>query len=444
MRFVSSQGTYDAWSIAYYSTPTRAGEILAGVVLAYVVTSPRFVRLRRDRRFPIAAQTLGVLGGLGLLWIWHAGGIRWDNLHLWTLPCSVATVCLILACLSRGPVTWALELRPIRWMGRVSYGAYLYQILVFFCVTEGTTGIHNPRILLVVRLAAVFAVAGLSHRFIESPLRHRREPQGWRLVFIYGGVGVVLAVIALALPFPKAAVLKTPTGPFSESNSAARFDATRLQVTGDVRVDDGLAPLADVARQSGGDLFVQTHTGPFCPMVPTTGVVIDGRLRRPEPTCLNVRSGLLAAGADRPDVVVFSQGLGDLVDHVSPEGEVTHIGQDGYDESVVSRLRRFMDSYRWSAPAPSSRGSCCPRTRPSSTRDDLTTTAPSADATEAAVEAAKESGRLSDDEVRQRIRHWNGLVRKVARSRENVVLVDEFDATADGWRTLLDDPRLSG
>ena len=215
-------------------------------------------------------------------------------------------------------------------------------------------------------------------------------------------------------------------------------------MTGDVRVDDGLAPLVDVARTSGGDLYVLTHTGPFCPMVPTAGLALDGRLRRLEAACLKVRGGLLSAGVDRPDVVVFSQGLADLVDHISPEGEVTHIGQNGYDTSVVNRLRLFMDSYRWSAPGSKLAWLLLPEDPAVLDQDDLTTTAPSADSTDAAVEAAKRSGRLSDDEVLERIRHWNGLVRKVARTRKNVVLVEEFDGTAAAWRTLLADPRLDG
>ena len=437
MRTVSSQGTYNGWRNAYYSTPTRASEILAGVLLAYVVTSDWFGRWRRHRSFTIAAQMIGVLGGLGLLWIWHTAAIRWDNLHRWTLLCSIATACLILACLSRGPVTWALELRPIRWMGRVSYGAYLYQILVFFCVTAGSTGIHDPRVLMVVRIAAVFAVAGLSYRYIESPLRHRREPQGWRLVIIYGGVAVLLAALALTLPFPKASVLKPPTTPFSESNAAAKFDATRLQVTGDLRVDDALAPLVGVARQAEGGVIVHSHTAKLCPIVSPGSMVVDGALRRQAFRCLEIHGGVSSLRVDQPNLAVVGLGLGDLLDQVAPGGEVSHLGQGAYDRRVLAGLGHLMDGYRYGVPKATVAWLLLPEDPSILDQGDPSATEPVADTTAAARATAARLHRLPDDVVLTRIQRWNQLVRRAAASRPDIVLVDDFQATTNGWKAIL-------
>ena len=62
---------------------------------------------------------------------------------------------------------------PLRYIGRISYGIYLYHYLILFLLGmapyqvlgTGTTGA-----LVLAGLAATFATAALSYRFLEAPL----------------------------------------------------------------------------------------------------------------------------------------------------------------------------------------------------------------------------------------------------------------------------------
>lgn len=80
--------------------------------------------------------------------------------------------------------TRVLELRPLRWIGRISYSLYLWHVLFFFRA-EPATGVTNPVLVAlsgrVVKFIAAFAVATASYYLLEKPcmrLGHRLAPPG--------------------------------------------------------------------------------------------------------------------------------------------------------------------------------------------------------------------------------------------------------------------------
>ena len=58
-----------------------------------------------------------------------------------------------------GPLARVLSLRPLVWIGTVSYGAYLWHFPVFVYLDAARTGLTGLP-LLAVRFAATFALAG--------------------------------------------------------------------------------------------------------------------------------------------------------------------------------------------------------------------------------------------------------------------------------------------
>jgi peptidoglycan/LPS O-acetylase OafA/YrhL len=68
----------------------------------------------------------------------------------------------------RAPVGRALEMRPLRWLGRISYSLYLWQQL--FLVWDGF-GVDELDVLQTfpVSVVAAITVATLSHRYVERP-----------------------------------------------------------------------------------------------------------------------------------------------------------------------------------------------------------------------------------------------------------------------------------
>ncbi len=199
-------------SRVYYGTDTRALELLAGAALAMVWPSRR---LRTD----IAPRARNLVDGAGVLglvvigvMIWRVGEFSPFLYRGGFALLSIATV-LAVAALTHpaARIGSIVGCRPMRWIGERSYGIYLWHLPIIVLTTP--EGAHSVDLLrAAAQVAATFAVAELSWRFVENPVRHgalgrlyrqvregriRREsvtPRGWALV---AACGLVFA-IALA------------------------------------------------------------------------------------------------------------------------------------------------------------------------------------------------------------------------------------------------------
>jgi peptidoglycan/LPS O-acetylase OafA/YrhL len=166
-------------SRVYYGTDTRACELLAGAALAMVWPSRR---LRRSiaaggRR---ALDAIGVLGllGIGLL-IWRTNEYSPFLFRGGFVLLALSTV-LVVAALAHpacrlGPILgWA----PLRWIGVRSYGIYLWHYPIIVLTTPA--GAHGTDLLRgALQVAATFAVAALSWRYVEEPVRHGALGRLW-------------------------------------------------------------------------------------------------------------------------------------------------------------------------------------------------------------------------------------------------------------------------
>ena len=172
----------------YYGTDTRAGGLLFGAALAMVWPSRHLNR----RIAPQARNTLDGLGVLGLaiiaLMIWQVGEFDRFLYQGGFIVLSLATVLVLMpltnpAC-RLGKLVGAA---PLRWVGVRSYGIYLWQTPIIVLTGPGS---RPPESLLgkALQVAAIFAIAGLSWRFVEEPIRHgaigrffaRRRKVGWK------------------------------------------------------------------------------------------------------------------------------------------------------------------------------------------------------------------------------------------------------------------------
>ena len=68
-----------------------------------------------------------------------------------------------------------LSLTPLRWLGAISYGVYLWHWPIFYVLDAGRLGL-SPWPLFAVRTAVTIAVATASYLLVEQPIRRR----GWR------------------------------------------------------------------------------------------------------------------------------------------------------------------------------------------------------------------------------------------------------------------------
>ena len=102
---------------------------------------------------------------------------------------------MIAGALQPGPVSSVLSLRPLAWIGRISYGLYLWHWpidvwLVPSRVHVGTTTLN------LLRLGVTFAAAVASYYLVERPIRERTWSLRLSAVVFVPAAAVMAAIIA--------------------------------------------------------------------------------------------------------------------------------------------------------------------------------------------------------------------------------------------------------
>lgn len=156
----------------YYGTDTRAFSILLGAALAFVWPSARLAqKIRRSDQMTL--DVIGVLSMLGMVWMvifttdqspWlYRGGMFVFSLLVTILVAAVAHPGAHLNALLSNPV--------FSWIGRRSYGIYLYQfpVMIFFERTFKDIAKHTV-LYPVIEVLIILALTELSARFIEQPM----------------------------------------------------------------------------------------------------------------------------------------------------------------------------------------------------------------------------------------------------------------------------------
>ncbi len=110
-----------------------------------------------------------------------------------------------------------LALAPLRGLGKISYGLYLWHFPLFLWLDESSTGVRGAA-LLILRLGVTLAVSLVSYHVVEQPIRQRRRPT-WvvrGLAPVGAGAAVVsllMASAASSLPVGVPAAATLPTAP---------------------------------------------------------------------------------------------------------------------------------------------------------------------------------------------------------------------------------------
>jgi peptidoglycan/LPS O-acetylase OafA/YrhL len=162
----------------YFGSDTRAFELLAGVLLAIVLG---FELPERAKGWVWRhALAIVVLAGVIATYLFAATTHAWlYRGGFWLV--ALGSVALIVSALDDGPVARLLSWAPLTALGLISYGVYVYHWPLFLWLDEERTGLSGAP-LVVVRLAATLALAILSYRLLEQPIRQRRW--SWRPVAI--------------------------------------------------------------------------------------------------------------------------------------------------------------------------------------------------------------------------------------------------------------------
>lgn len=170
----------------FFLLPTRAWELLAGVILAAM----------RPAGFRLTHRTTGAaVSGLGLLMIGFSlvflGSLS-SGPGLWSVVPVVGTV-LVIGAGDENPVSQALALRSVVAIGLISYPLYLWHFPLF-AYWELLGGQHLSQKVALGGVAVVLAAA--TYQFIEKPIRRKGSTTKW-VPAVFTGV-IATATVASA------------------------------------------------------------------------------------------------------------------------------------------------------------------------------------------------------------------------------------------------------
>ena len=345
-------------SRAYYGTDARVHTLLVGAVLALLLMRSRAHddrRARRDRRSPASLQLVGVGAGLACLWAFaFVSDVGSGLYHGGSLVFSVAVAAVIASAVQPGwsPLGAVLSIPVLRWIGRISYGLYLWHWPAIVVLTEDRTGLSGAP-LTIVRLATTFAGATLSFYLVEQPIR-RGALRGWRgrvavpAGFAAAGVAIVIATVGASATTPleqvqagqKLAGPRTPTAAAAKkaaaASSAPEGQPRRVLLVGDSIPYTLLPGLQPLAAERG--VTVDTALVAGCGVVGGIVSYSDGEVPSHAPGCEKLVDDYEQTALDRhrPDIVVWMSNW-ETNDRIV-QGERYKFGTAAWDDMMLGKI----------------------------------------------------------------------------------------------------------
>jgi peptidoglycan/LPS O-acetylase OafA/YrhL len=354
----------------HYGTDTRAQGLLVGAALAvwlhhrpvgsWVAASRRRAALAAAPALVLVLVAFVVAGGTEP-WLYRGGHLAFAGL----------SAVVLLGALLPGPVRRGLSLRPLRWLGAVSYGLYLWHWPIFVWLTPSNVGLDRWP-LFAVRVAVSLGLAVASARWVERPFRRRHaRPLPRPGLAALAATGVVALVVAgsLSVATPDepttalAARPELPEGFDLEAATAAAAVSARTPTTpppptglppATPAPPDGVVSVAVVGDSTGWTLAwenpplagVRITNGSLlgCGIDPAPIVVADAAVvveGDPVP-CGAPAEALWHAGITRaaPDVVLLTMGAWEVFDRWPEGGQRLDVGTPAWSTWMGASLER--------------------------------------------------------------------------------------------------------
>lgn len=322
----------------YFGTDTRVAEILLGALFA-LWHAGRPALGANSRQVASAFGLVGV-GGTFVFWFSVSESTHWLWQGGFSLYALLTVAAIAGAVQPGGPARALLGWGPFAWLGKISYGVYLFHFPVYVTLTPELTGLdHWP--LFAVRIAVTFALAVTSYYFLEMPIRTGRLVKGRR-----GWIVLPVSVAAASLALVVATI--DPPQPdvdlqiLSEAARRTGISGPRIMMVGDsvgVGIGQGLQRWA----HQTGSASVYNAARRGC------GIARGGRLedqfKRKGDEC-DDWPALWQRQLDdfAPDVVVVLTGGWDIAERKQPGWETIHeIGDEVYDAWLESEIGLAVD-----------------------------------------------------------------------------------------------------
>ncbi len=337
-------------SRVYFGTDTRASTILVGVALAFAWSPWRLqAQVGKGARFVLDAVGISALAAL----VWTVLNVNEFQPGLYRGGFLVVAIlaALVIAVAVHpvgGLLNAFLSLPILRWIGKRSYGIYLWHWPVYM-ITRPTLDVPLTGLpLLTLRIAITVTLAELSYRYVEQPVRHGtflehfgrlRMSEGaersrlTRLTLISGGA-VAVALVVIVVGLVNAGPAPLPPGFSSKTASASGIISTTTTTT---------STTLATAAPTGTDPSTTTTVAPPTPK-PIIGIGDSVMLGAQNALGARMSGFVVNAAVSRHfgeavDIARQYRDAGQLGDAV-----VVHMGTNGL--VTASEFDAMMDSFR--------------------------------------------------------------------------------------------------
>ena len=330
-------------SRVYYGTDTRAQSLLVGATLAMLLLHVGPIRnVLASRLLQVAAVVCAV--AIGYCWsVTSEGSTLLFRGGFLLLALGVAVVIAAAVQPKAAPLGRLLSLPPLRRLGLISYGVYLWHWPIYLMLTADRTGIDSYG-LFAVRVATTLAVATVSYYLIEMPVR-RGAFRGWKVswTFAPAGAACVAVVMVFSTRGALSPVTAAPVAAMPQVEAASISRISRVMVLGDsvaLSLEPGLTQVAQ-----GRNLSVWNRSRLYCGFLPADMMVdFSGNPSTDlEAGCKDWRKTWRSdVEAFRPDVVLMLFGRWDYPDHVV-NGVKLETGTPEWNDYILNELQTQLD-----------------------------------------------------------------------------------------------------
>ncbi len=294
--------TLTAPAFAFYDTAGRAWQLLTGAILAMI--EPRTGASRSPFHGWLAGLAAVVLAAAFVV---PLGKFHYPGVAA-LIPVLGAAIVIHYAAAPQNPANRVLSLAPLRYVGRISFGLYLWHwpLLIFAGLLFGK---NNYQTLLVLLLAV--SIASFTHHFFEQPIRHSQDLKrsltrsfGTGAAMLAFGAGSSLLLRQFGpdqVPvapnvYLSAQAIKKDRPSIYTNGCLVRFDGTvsppcefgntrskrTVVLLGDSHAGNWFAPLEHAAIEEGWRMVVRIKAS--CRPIDTPQTRVDGPAR-PYPEC---------------------------------------------------------------------------------------------------------------------------------------------------------------
>ena len=191
----------------YYGTDTRASALLIGAAVAFMwrpwqsnrpaITTPNAL-----------SKTVVLLVGAA-----SVAGLIWANMHYalfypnidslfrggMLITSALTALVIVVSVTPQSVLSQILGIRPLQWIGKRSYGLYLWHWPVFQLTRPRVDVDIDGWQLFLVRIIVTLIIVEISYQFIERPIRERRFLNSLRTAFSMTKIKVSFGKLALTV-----------------------------------------------------------------------------------------------------------------------------------------------------------------------------------------------------------------------------------------------------